>query len=62
MYTHRSVDHKVELDACLNGLGAVWKNYVYHLPIPRRYLSHTIVRLEMVNILVAIKVFDPFWT
>ena len=52
----------IELDACLDGLGAVWKNYVYHLPIPRHYLSLTIVHLEMVNILVALKAFGPFWT
>ena len=61
MYTHMSVDHVVELDACLDGLGAVWKNYVYHIPIPRHYLGLTIVHLEMINILVAIKVFGPFW-
>ena len=61
MYNHRKVDHVVELDACLDGLGAVWKNYVYHLPIPRHYLSLTIVHLEMINILVAIKAFGPFW-
>ena len=61
MYTHRRVDHMVEVDACLDGLGAVWKNYVYHLPIPRHYLGLTIVHLEMINIIVAIKVFDSFW-
>ena len=61
MYTHRKVDHVVELDACLDGIGAVWKNYVYHLPIPKHYLNLTIVHLEMINILVAIKAFGPFW-
>ena len=61
MYTHRKVDHVVELEACLDGIGAVWKNYVYHLPIPKHYLNLTIVHLEMINILVAIKAFGPFW-
>ena len=61
MYTHRKIDHVVELDACLDGLGAVWKNYVYHLPIPSHYFNLTIVHLEMINILVAIKPFGPFW-
>ena len=59
MYTHRKIDHVVELDACLDGIGAVWKNYVYHLPIPKHYLNLTIVHLEMINILVAIKAFGP---
>ena len=31
------------------------------LCIPRHYLGLTIVHLEMVNILVAIRVFGPFW-
>ena len=61
MYTHRKIDHVVELDTCLDGIGAVWKNYVYHLPIPTHYLILTIVHLEMINILVAIKAFGPFW-
>ena len=61
MYTHRKIDHVVKLDACRDGLGAVWKNYVYHLPIPSHYLNLTIVHLEMINILVAIKAFGPFW-
>ena len=34
MYNHRKIDHVIELDACLDCLGGVWKNYVYHLPIP----------------------------
>ena len=61
MYNHRPVDHVIELDACLDGLGCVWKNYVYHIPIPRHYLGLTIVHLEMINILVALKIFGPFW-
>ena len=61
MYNHRRTYHVIELDACLDGLGGVWKNYVYHVPIPRHYLALTIVHFEMINILVALKVFGPFW-
>ena len=61
MYNHRKNDHVIELDACLDGLGGIWKNYVYHLPIPRHYLGLTIIHLEMVNILVELKVFGPSW-
>ena len=61
MYNHRRADHVVELDACLDGSGGVWKNYVYHIPIPRHYLGLTIVHLKMINILVALKIFGPFW-
>ena len=61
MYNHRKIDHVIELDACLDGLEGVWKTYVYHLPIPRHYLGLTIVHLKMVNIMVALKIFGPFW-
>ena len=36
-------------------------DYAYHVPIPCHYLGLTIVHLEMVNILVALKIFGPFW-
>ena len=61
MYNRRRNDHVIELDACLDGLGGVWKNCVYHVPIPRHYLGLTIVHLKMINIFVAAKVFGPFW-
>ena len=61
MYNHRHVDYQVALDACLDLLGAVWKNYLYHLPIPYHYLDLGRVHLDMVNILVALKLFGPFW-
>ena len=62
MYCHKNVDHSIELDACLDGLGAIWKNYVYHLPIPRHYMNLTIVHLEMVNALIALKAFAAHWS
>ena len=36
MYNHIHVDYTLELDACLVGLDARWKNLVYHLPIPKK--------------------------
>ena len=62
IYNHRPVDHIIELDACLTGLGGRWNNYVYHLPIPKHYQNLTIVHLEMVNILVAIRIFAAHWS
>ena len=61
VYKHSLVDHWVELDACLDALGVVWNNFVYHLPLPRHYLNSGIVQFEMVNILVALRLFGPFW-
>ena len=61
LYDHKSVDCQVYLDACLQGLGGVFNNLVYHLPIPLGYQNLNIVHLEMINILVAFKLFVVYW-
>ena len=60
-FDHKPPDHTTELDACLEGLGGKFKNFVYHLPVVRHYRNLSIVHLEMINILVAIKVFGHMW-
>ena len=62
IYHYRPVDCTVELDACLTGLGGRWDNFVYHLSIPKHYQNLTIVHLEMVNILVAIRIIAAHWS
>ena len=61
LYDHRPVDFQVHLDACLQGLGGVFNNLVYHLSIPLGYQNLDIVHLEMINILVAVKLFGAYW-
>ena len=61
IYGYKKISQAVELDACLTGLGAVWGRFVYHLKIPEGYRNMGIVHLEMVNILVAIRIFAQFW-
>ena len=51
----------LELDACLTGLGGRIDNWVYHLPIEKGYENCTIVHLEMVNILLAVRTFVNHW-
>ena len=55
-YDNSQIHATIALDACLSGLGAVYKDMVYALPIPRGFASYTIVHLEMLNIMVALKV------
>ena len=57
IYDHPPANHTVELDACLTGLGGRWDNFVYFLAIERGFNNMTIVHLEMVNIVLALKVF-----
>ena len=50
------------LDACLTGMGAVWRNRVYVTPIyeiPGFQLA--ITHLEMLNVVIALKIWGHFW-
>ena len=53
---------EIELDASLQGLGARWCSQIYSISIPLGYENMTIVHLEMLNILVAIRIWGPQWT
>ena len=55
------MDVTLELGACLTGFAGRSGNFVYHLPIKRGFLNWTIVHLEMVNILMAIRLFKFQW-
>ena len=61
LYDHRTIDHTLELDTCLTGPGGCWCNFVYHLPIPLGFMNWSIVQLEMVNILLAVRLFQAHW-
>ena len=41
--------------------GARFDNFIYHLPIPLGHKTLGIVHLEMVNILLAVRVFQEKW-
>ena len=61
LYDHKQVDVTLELDACLTGFGGRSGNFVYHLPIQRGFRNWTIVHLEMINILLATRLFKFQW-
>ena len=61
LYDHRTIDVTLELDACLKGFGGHSGDCIYHLSIPRGFRNLTIVHLEMVNILLAIRTFKHQW-
>ena len=61
-YDNNQIHATIALDACLSGLGAVYKDMVYALPIPRGFENYTIVHLEMLNIMVALKVWGQHWS
>ena len=52
---------QVHLDACLTGVGAVCDKEVYHSKIPEKVLHLDIAILEMLNILIALRVWAKNW-
>ena len=60
-YNITEQDAQVYLDASLIGLGGVYGSFVYTLPIPRGFCDYSIVHLEILNILVACKIWASRW-
>ena len=55
-------DQSLYLDACLTGMGAIWRNRVYATPVvqvPNFILS--IVHLEMLNLVIALRTWASLW-
>ena len=52
----------VHLDACPYGLGAIFDSQVHALELPHQYHHVNIAYLEMLNIIVALKVWHQQWT
>ena len=61
-YDNLTCNAEIHLDASLTGLGAIFDNMVYSLPIERNYMGYSIVQLEILNILVACKVWAAHWS
>ena len=61
-YDNNQIHATIALDACFSGLGAVYKDMVYALPIPRGFGNYIIVHLEMLNIMVALKIWGQHWS
>ena len=52
----------LHLDACLIGISSIWHNRVYSAPAPViPGFKFKIVHLEMIDILVALRPWDPVW-
>ena len=60
-YDNKLIHHEVNLDASLNGLGACFGNKVYALPLPVGLMNLHITQLEMLNVVVALKVWANIW-
>ena len=60
--TNIDPEQTLHLDACLTGMGAIWRDRVYVTPIHNcGDLKLTIVHLEMIYIVVALLVWGKMW-
>ena len=48
-FEHGRMDGTIELDVCLTGFGGSWENFIYHVPIERKYKNLAITQLEMLK-------------
>ena len=60
-YDNKVVQATIALDTSLTGLGTIFLNMVYALPLPYNYLGYNITQLEMLNIMVAFQVWGHIW-
>ena len=60
-YSLASINTQVHLDACLSGLGGQYGDWVYSLPLPDNFSNLHITQLEMLNVIVALKVWAKNW-
>ena len=58
----KPVQAELHLDACLKGYGGIFLNQCYALPIPKNFNNYSIVHLEMLNIVVALKIWATQWS
>ena len=61
-YDNKYCHFEVHLDASLTGLGGAFKNMVYALPLPVNHGNYTIVHLEILNVVVALKIWASHWS
>ena len=61
-FDNKKPDYTVHLDASLSGMGAIFANMVYALPIPSYCNNLHITQLEMLNVVVALKVWPTAWS
>ena len=60
-FYHRPIKAQVELGACLKDMGGRWNQLVCKLDIENQYQDFTIVHLEMLNLLFAIRLWGEHW-
>ena len=61
MYDPRPFHKRIYLDACLTSFGGTFDSFVNTLPLPCIYHTCNIAYLEMLNVVVAFKIWGHLW-
>ena len=61
-FDNKPVNFQVHLDASLSGLGSVFGHLVYALPLGTEFKHLHITQLEMLNVVVALKLWSNLWS
>ena len=51
----------MSLDASLQGLGGTFDKMVHALPIPKGFKNYTILHLQILHLVVALKIWGSHW-
>ena len=62
IYQVKPLHHRIFLDASLQGMGGCYKNFVHSLPIALGFINYNIAYLEMINVMVALKIWGYWWS
>ena len=60
-FDNKSVDYTIHLDASLQAMGGLFGHMVYALPQSGKFPDVHIAQLEMLNVIVALKVWATAW-
>ena len=60
-YDNKPPAQQVFLDASLTGLGGTFAGMVYALSLPPNFRNYNIVHLEILNVMVALKIWGHVW-
>ena len=61
VFSHKVTHSRIELDASLQGMVAICNNEVYAIQFPLGFNGYNITHLEMLNILVALRLWGYRW-
>ena len=61
IYDIKPLNICIYLDACLQGLGGCYDNFCLYHSIPKGFKGYNIVHSEMLNVVVALKVWAASW-